>query len=632
MITIFFLIVIIFVIIFFNSKISTLEEKVDSLINKYNSTKVNQSVATPVVPSMAQSSIYGIPTTTTAPTPIPVPMPIADNISKTSGEEQSGKMLGKIGVAAILLAGAFFLKDVPDEGKVGIGILVGLVFIGLGYFLKTKYRGYAHLLMGGGISVLYLSIFAATTLFKMINPQFGFFLMIFITAVAVIISLVEDSKKLAVLSALGGFVTPILITTVMADYTLLLSYLLILDIGILVISAKKKWNILYHTGFWGTVLIYSVWHIANYNLEIMYSVLFFLTAYFIVFLLSSIFHHFIRKEKSSPSDALAISLNAGMYFMMGYNILFPTYHDNLGYFALVLAVVYAITANLSFNVMRDDKILNYFLTGISVVFLSIAVPLQFSNEWITLAWLMEALILYIISFSLGHKALRVFAGVVFSLGIIRVLFYDGILNYAYTNINTHAFVNFGFVLLMISVMIAYVVQYLYHKFDNVEDLSVKKIIMYFVLTANILTVVGITSQIYLYYENSTLILSRDYEAKVKVINNSGGDEYSQDRNDILNQNYATMYKSVTDLNNQRNTVVSVFWIIYAVILIGIGFSNKVKLLRILGLAFFVIIAVKIFFDVWGLGTQYRVISLVVFGVVALLASFGYAKYKDKIIN
>ena len=48
-------------------------------------------------------------------------MPIADNVSKTSGEEQSGKMLGKIGVAAILLAGAFFLKDVPDEGKVGIG-------------------------------------------------------------------------------------------------------------------------------------------------------------------------------------------------------------------------------------------------------------------------------------------------------------------------------------------------------------------------------------------------------------------------------------------------------------------------------------------------------------------------------
>ena len=134
------------------------------------------------------------------------------------------------------------------------------------------------------------------------------------------------------------------------------------------------------------------------------------------------------------------------------------------------------------------------------------------------------------------------------------------------------------------------------------------------------------------YENSTLILSRDYEAKVKVINNSGGDEYSQDRNNILSQNYSTMYKSVTDLNNQRNTVVSVFWIIYAVILIGIGFSNKVKLLRILGLAFFVIIAVKIFFDVWGLGTQYRVISLVVFGVVALLASFGYAKYKDKIIN
>jgi hypothetical protein len=35
-------------------------------------------------------------------------------------------------------------------------------------------------------------------------------------------------------------------------------------------------------------------------------------------------------------------------------------------------------------------------------------------------------------------------------------------------------------------------------------------------------------------------------------------------------------------------------------------------------------------NVWSLGQLYRIISFIVFGLIALIASFAYAKYKDRL--
>ncbi len=89
---------------------------------------------------------------------------------------------------------------------------------------------------------------------------------------------------------------------------------------------------------------------------------------------------------------------------------------------------------------------------------------------------------------------------------------------------------------------------------------------------------------------------------------------------------------ISSLENTSNTLVSVLWALYAVALTGIGFARRITGIRRLGLILFVITGIKIVLDVWSLGQIYRIVSFIVFGIIALVASFVYAKYKDRLKN
>ena len=69
---------------------------------------------------------------------------------------------------------------------------------------------------------------------------------------------------------------------------------------------------------------------------------------------------------------------------------------------------------------------------------------------------------------------------------------------------------------------------------------------------------------------------------------------------------------------------------YAILLLAIGFAKRLRMIRIFGLIFFFITAGKVFLTIWQLGQLARIVSSLVFGVIALLASFMYAKYKDRL--
>ncbi len=97
------------------------------------------------------------------------------------------------------------------------------------------------------------------------------------------------------------------------------------------------------------------------------------------------------------------------------------------------------------------------------------------------------------------------------------------------------------------------------------------------------------------------------------------------------QETATLYYSNREsTGNRSNTYVSIFWVIYAAILTAIGFGKKLVMARRLGLVLFALTACKVVIDVWSLGQLYRIVSFIVFGIVALVASFAYVKYKDRL--
>ena len=120
--------------------------------------------------------------------------------------------LNKIGMAAIVLGMSFFLKYAIDNqwigerGRVSLGILVGLSFLLWGEeLIKKQYRAYGLTVVGGGIAVLYFSVYAAFSFYRLLPQWASFILMLLITLTAVLGSLRYNSKIIAYLGLIGDF-------------------------------------------------------------------------------------------------------------------------------------------------------------------------------------------------------------------------------------------------------------------------------------------------------------------------------------------------------------------------------------------------------------------------------------------
>src|SRR3989338_7024583 len=194
--------------------------------------------------------------------------------------------LGIVGLTAIIFGMSFFIKYAFDNnwigetGRVMLGIAMGLVFVVAGEILRLRIAKYSYILSGGGLALFYLSIYAAFSFYHLIGQPTAFIFMGLVTAFGVTLSLFANAVELAALAAAGGFLTPYLLSTGIANDAGFFSYIAILNIGILAVAFFKKWHQLTLLGFTATVLNFASWYGAYYEPEKLWIALFVLTVFY----------------------------------------------------------------------------------------------------------------------------------------------------------------------------------------------------------------------------------------------------------------------------------------------------------------------------------------------------------------
>jgi uncharacterized membrane protein len=232
--------------------------------------------------------------------------PKSETKKDVSGEEVSGRILGRLGIAAVIIGVAFFLRYafannwVGPAGRVAIGILLGIIILAIGQFLRKKYLQFSDLLMGGGLVVLYLSIFSAHTFYHLVDPMIAFFGMILVTAIGVAISIINATKTLSVLALIGGFCTPFLIGMTELSAWTTFTYITILNAGTLGVLSYKKWPTLVLVSLIGTHIYFGVWLFSSYNDSLLVPTLIFILVQFLILNASSLIR--IIKEKATASS------------------------------------------------------------------------------------------------------------------------------------------------------------------------------------------------------------------------------------------------------------------------------------------------------------------------------------------
>ena len=629
--SIIWLVVFVGLFLFLNNKVNRLSRRLDETLGK--------RVGKEKTVSQATLSSVGVPLTPNpeklAVAEASVPLTPAQGTSeKIDREEKGGQWLGKIGIAAIVLGVSFFLKWAFDNeiigpmGRIILGIIGGIALVGVGQFLRKKYLVYSDIVSGGGIAILYLTVFAAFAFYHFIGSGVAFALMFAVTALSVTLSVLGGTQHLAALGVFGGVLTPLLMSTGENNFGGLMGYLVCLDVGILAVSAFKKWNRLNILGFLGTALLFSMWFTRFYTKEHLAVVFLLLTIFFLIYLVAGVIHNVLWRKDSSNTDLALITLNAAGYGFMSFVILNPEYHGVMGFFMLILTVLYFMAAFVAFRMNPADTVLNLYLPGIAVVFLTLAMPLQFSGLWITLAWFMEAALLTSAGSMVRRHSMNAFGIGVFVVGLVRFFAFDA----SVKDLAKHSAVfNSQFFLLIVAIAVAYLIGFLLFKHQGEGDEAGRRqgAAALFVV-AHVLTLYMLTAEINTHYEKALYTSQKQYAVTQNDSFENSGVPLSERQRSELQKQQQVFSDSQSSARNRRNTIISIVLALYAAILTAVGFTAKRRLVRLLGLILFFVTAFKVLIDVWALGQLYRIISSISFGVIALIVSFAYSKWKHRL--
>lgn len=184
------------------------------------------------------------------------------------------RLFAWLGGLALFLAAAFFLKYsfehdlIPPAMRVAMGYATGIgLLIGGVRLSQKRYKITADTLSATGVVILYAVTFACRVVYHF--APFGvtttFLLMTLITAVAFVIAVKLDAIVVAILGMLGGFLTPILLSTGQDNPFGLFSYIALLDIGLLAVAFARRWDWLPLAGAIGTFAMQFGWVFSFFN-------------------------------------------------------------------------------------------------------------------------------------------------------------------------------------------------------------------------------------------------------------------------------------------------------------------------------------------------------------------------------
>ncbi|MGH8103940.1 MAG: DUF2339 domain-containing protein [bacterium] len=312
-----------------------------------------------------------------------------------------GKWALWVGSLLVFFTVAFFLAyqwhNITPPWRIAIGFLTGLAFLAVGEWQRDRASAwFSQGLTGAGLGVYYATIWSAFQGYHLIEFDMAFLLMGLTTALGVLLALRYNAVSLQVMATLGGFLTPVLLRSSGGGESQalpLLSYIAVLNAGILVSSLYKRWRGIHLLAFVATLLVVYGWADENYREVLLVPVFSFITLFFLMFMAAAVVNSLSRNEPTHHRDLALLFADAFVYAWAGYTLLRRTMGDYPVTFPAALAVFHGSVALAAWQIAPQNSILRRSLGGIALFFITISIPIHLKQQWIAVGWSIEAAIL-----------------------------------------------------------------------------------------------------------------------------------------------------------------------------------------------------------------------------------------------
>jgi uncharacterized membrane protein len=362
---------------------------------------------------------------------------VADKDEQSLENRIGSHWFNRIGILAVLIGMAWFLKLAIDSQWIGPSgrVLIGLVAGGalIAWSERFRDRGYAifsYSLKAVGSGTLYLSLWAAFSLYQLIPPGVAFVAMIAVTAFNGYMAWAQDAELLGLYAIAGALSTPLLVSTGENHEVTLFSYLLVLNVAMLALVALRPWSRLLFASFAGTAIFVLGWWSEFYSDAQFARTTFFVAVFFLIFAFAPRLVRVDLEDDAPHSgwDNLALVvlpvLNAAFGFIAFYNLLDVLKSDWAeAFLAVGFAAFYLFMLQLPAQrgLRKSPRLLTDLHLTAAVVFLTIAIPLKAQGRWLTIGWLAEGAALLWMASRARLRLLLALALLCLSLGVGALL-------------------------------------------------------------------------------------------------------------------------------------------------------------------------------------------------------------------
>jgi|RhiMethySRZTD1v2_1073278.scaffolds.fasta_scaffold32558_4 uncharacterized membrane protein len=344
------------------------------------------------------------------------PIPDAPDLE----ENVVGTWFPRLGALALFLGAGFGFRYAVDRGWIGpearvaAGVAIGMLLLLLGEATKRRgWAGYAQAVTGGGLAILYLSVWASFALYGLVPDPVAFALLVGITTTAAVLALRYDSQALAVLATLGGFLNPIVVGRGAIDAAGLYAYTVALNIGVFALASVRRWRLLDKVAFVGSWTLYGLAHASGDRGMI------FATTIFVLFGSLPYLRSIVGGRSSRPRDMIQMTTNAAVYYAVSLANLTS---DQTGPFTLTLSCVFLLQGLVAFGIAKRDRVLRLGALGVGVALFTLWIFLEADRTWLPAVWAAEALGMTLIGYRVHSGPTRLAAAGVLTLSVAATLY------------------------------------------------------------------------------------------------------------------------------------------------------------------------------------------------------------------
>jgi len=419
--------------------------------------------------------------------------------------------LAIVGVVSLVIGVGFFLglalqnNWIGEKGRFMLAVATGLTLIAAGEYFRFKAPTWSRSAIGGGISILHMSNFALIAMFDgSIVVATGYFLEILVVLLGGLLALRYNSKLIAILSLLGAFFYPILVFPSEEWLFLIGLYVIIVDAGILLISSLRNWPWFTLTGLVASYLVTGAWIGLDSSSVGLLTAELSLIGVFLIFVGATTLFHIIWKREPGRITFTLMTLNAVFFYGETVSLIWNTHQAWAGSITLALSVFYGLFAYIANRIENVSPRLALFSVAIGFVFVTIAIPIQFTDGWVTIAWVAEGVTAIWIGFILRNEVMRIFGLGVLALASVVLLMQTPFERSGFTPIFNGEFLVFG-----MAISGFYLSAYIYSHYKNLLELWETNNTLSLVIAANAFTLWILSAEAITYFDISNLSQSNN---------------------------------------------------------------------------------------------------------------------------